>query len=280
MQVISPYDAPSGPTLRESVVCFLDVLGYREFFGEDISFESQGETLRQFHQAIKSASEWMDWWKEPEATTPVQQPFVLKSFTDNIVIAWPIDRDGEHELGTIIDHVADFQVTMSTRGFFVRGAVAVGPCYVDDLGVFGSGVLEAYRGESVLARDPRVVIMPSARAYIEQHLGYYPYQESAPQNTDLRRDADGQWFVNYLANLIIEEDHPGGVGFHEVELHRDLITQRLQRYAQRPRLWSKYEWLARYHNHFCREWRHLFDETYLVPLEEARASISSIIRPE
>jgi|CXWL01.1.fsa_nt_gi hypothetical protein len=277
-KITSPYAPDGEPRLVQSVVCFLDLLGYGYHFDESASIEQQSERLTSYHAALKDASEWLDWWKgDEDQETPLQQPFVVKSFTDNTVIGWPIDRDGEYELGMMIDQVADFQISLATKGYFVRGAIAVAPVYIDDLGVFGSGISEAYRGESQLARDPRVILTESARRYVKQHLRYYPSVHEAPHYQDLMHDADGQWFVNYLENLVIDEYSANGVLTYPLAQHRDAISENLKRHAASPRLWAKYEWLARYHNHFRAQHEHLFGAEYDVAIEQMRTSIGKIV---
>ncbi|WP_220635911.1 hypothetical protein [Georgfuchsia toluolica] len=172
----------------------------------------------------------------------------FRAFTDNIVIGQPIRYDGEIELGSVFDSVSYFQMLMTMEGFFVRGAIAIGDLYMDDIAVFGAGLIEAYEAETTLARDPRIVLSPSAQVAVNRHLEYYGRGAHAPQNRDLLRDSDGQYFVNYLDTLIPEDGY-----FYEQELaaHKARIEEKLVLLRSRPSVWTKYLWAANYHNYWC-----------------------------
>ena len=63
-----------------------------------------------------------------------ERPFEFKVFTDNIVIGWPILQDGESEFEYTILNVAYYQLELILEGLFVRGAMDMGPAYIDDYG--------------------------------------------------------------------------------------------------------------------------------------------------
>jgi len=272
----NPYTRDGhGFRLVESVLCFLDILGYRDLIA------TGGEAAqRSFHQALIDSYPIMlaEMGYVAEERDRYPPLFALKTFTDNIVLARPIGRhnDGESELGNVTMAVGALQTQLTLKGFFVRGAIAVGPAYVDDFGVFGEALLEAYHGECQLARDPRIILCASAREKVIQHIGYYGDPASSPQNREMRQDSDGQPFVSYLEHLA-PAPYEGGFGLHELAAHRDVVIERLRRFRGQPILWAKYEWVARYHNHFCERYADLCDDGLLVPLDSMRRGFSDIL---
>jgi hypothetical protein len=60
--------------------------------------------------------------------------------------------------------------------------------------------------------------------------------------------SDGQFFLNYLDTICPEEGH-----FYEEELknHKDAIELKLVEHVANPPIWSKYIWVAEYHNYYC-----------------------------
>jgi hypothetical protein len=124
--------------------------------------------------------------------------WAVKTFTDNVVLGIPIIQDGESDLGLVFSLAGLYQYKLIQNGFFVGGGIAVGQLYMDDDVVFGDALLEAHRAESELARDPRVVLAPSAARMIREHLCYYARICESPQSDELLVDVDGQVFVNYL----------------------------------------------------------------------------------
>jgi len=230
----------------------VDILGYRDLIEAAVGPADQQRLLRKLHEALSSSREWLDGGHVPESPGTSGEPgyFSLKAFTDNIAVGWPIGGrgDGESELGFAFDDLAPFQLTLVNEGFFVRGGISVGDVYVDEIAVFGEALLEAYRGESELARDPRIILTESARRYVRAHVDYYRDPHEAPQNRLLMRDTDGQWFLNYLAAIIV----PGMDPFvYELERHKVSVQSRLDEYRRKPAIFSKYAWTAGYHNDFC-----------------------------
>ena len=250
----NPYERDGQPPrLQHSVFAFVDILGYQDLICGTQGQESQQDLLGQLHNTLSSSREWLDNGNLPEElqASGEKDHFALKAFTDNIAIGWPINnRDGEMELGFAFGDLAAFQLAMANAGFFVRGAISVGKVYVDEIAVFGDALMESYRGESSLARDPRIVLTQSACQSVRNHLRYYGNGHHAPQNRDVIRDTDGQWFLNYLDSILIAEDAHGPF-FDELEKHRASVQAKLDKYRQSPPIFAKYSWTAGYHNFFC-----------------------------
>jgi hypothetical protein len=211
----NPYINDGGqPQLRASVVAFVDILGYQALIREAHQRGTAQSLLIQLHEALIAAYAHLsendiDGNRIPRSYLRTERDlFKIRTFTDNIVIGYPIWDDAERELGSIFSDLAFFQLEMVTRGFFVRGAIAIGDLYMDDITVFGQGFLDAYDGESTKARDPRIILTTSAQESVMAHVKYYSYPSHSPQARDLYRDADSQFFLNYLeAVLIAEEEH-------------------------------------------------------------------------
>lgn len=248
------------------MIAFVDVLGYGNLIRESRSRRKSLKLLARLHEALRRGRQWLDGpesghstWEDEEDEEDLHS---LVAFTDNIVIGWPVDPyglpeskldpildDAESQLGLAFTGLAGFQFEMAKAGFFVRGAVAVGDAYVDEYCVFGKGLLEAHEGESSHARDPRIILMPSARERVNSHLDCYRRSEGAPQNRELLRDIDGQWFLNYLDTIHIGgDDRPF---FDELREHKEAVEVRLNEHRQSPTVFSKYSWVAGYHNYFC-----------------------------
>jgi hypothetical protein len=172
----------------------------------------------------------------------------MRTFTDNIVIGWPILQDGESETGDAFLRFSAFQVEMIRHGFFTRGALTIGDIYVDDIAVFGEGLVEAYRGESTLAQHPRIILCAPLVSLVREHLRYYEPGD-APQFRLLLEDLDGQWFIDYLDDEVFPAVDVVQEEF--LSVHEEQIELNLRRFVADPRVWSKYCWIADYHNAFC-----------------------------
>ncbi len=247
----NPYIDPDGvPKLKRSVVGFIDILGYSDLVKSARSHEESQAQLARLHKALRASREHVDPNQVDDLLLKLADKdfYAFRAFTDNIVIGQPIRDDGEIELGRVFFDLSYFQMKMTMEGFFVRGAIAVGDLFMDDITVFGDGLIEAYEAETTLARDPRIVLAPSAQRAVNRHLTYYGGGSHAPQNHALLKDSDGQYFVHYLDTLIPEN----GIFFEpELAIHKAKIEEKLAHSKSRPAIWAKYLWAANYHNYFC-----------------------------
>jgi hypothetical protein len=91
------------------------------------------------------------------------------------------------------------------------------------------------------------------------------------------RDTDGQWFLNYLETTLfgVEEQLEGPL-YHELERHKQRVGTRLREFRSEPRIWSKYAWVANYHNFFCDQYPEHFDDSHKVDWGAAQVRPSRI----
>jgi len=250
----NPYLTQKGKAwLRPSWVVFLDILGFVEDVRQADKAGKQEEHLQRLRSALAEAKADLVEGLDNPLSGNFPDSYVIKVFTDNIVLGFPILDDGESEFGTMLFRVGRYQYTLLKHGFFVRGGIAFGDLYMDEDVVYGNGLLAAYEAETKLARDPRVVLSPSAMAQVQNHLAWYGEVDFAPHNEHLLVDSDSQMFVNYLA-IPIDGLEPGGLPseyLDDLKKHRDLVVSKLQEFSQEPALWSKYAWVGTYHNLYC-----------------------------
>jgi hypothetical protein len=268
------------PILKPSVVAFIDILGYKNTV---LDADEEGNSLRllsKLHKTLKSAVGYM---RDPlgEANEIFKSPILERdlykvvTFTDNIVIGYPIKGDAEAELGHIFSHLSQYQLTLSKAGFFIRGAIAIGEVYIDDYVVFGKGFLDAHNAETTKARDPRIILTDSVRKTIRKHLKYYGNPAYAPQVRDLYRDADGQFFLNYLEATMIAKDELGP-DYDSISAHKLAVEGKLKQHTNHPPFWSKYAWTANYHNFFCDQYLSI-DKDYRIDLNKFQMKPTLII---
>src|SRR5665213_149009 len=263
----NPYHGSKyAPCLRPSVFALIDLLGYSALINEAERSGRQEELLNSLYAALLAGRNGLEGRGTglPELKKYGSKDlYVLKAFTDNIVIAWPIRSDAEVELGDAITKLIYFQFSMSLKGFFVRGAIAIGNAYVDDIAVFGDALNDAYLGESKFARDPRIILTESSAAATKRHLDYYAKARHSPQARYLLQDSDGKWFLNYLEAVMIAVNEAGPF-YAEFMQHKSAVEVKLQRYANDPVIFAKYAWIANYHNFYCDLHGHFFSEEHRI----------------
>jgi hypothetical protein len=273
----NPYiEKGNSPTLKLSVVAFVDILGYRDLVIESAQNGTEQEFLQKLHNALSEATKSIYPHKNELLRKFLKEDnHAVRAFTDNIVIGYPIKGkgDAEVELGMIFSHLSYYQMIMIINGFFVRGGIGIGNLYMDDTVVYGQGLIDAYNAEQSLARDPRIVLNKSAKDAVEKHLEYYGRTKSAPQVSYFYKDSDGQFFLNYLDTIIPES---GNVYKKELETHKNIIEKKLIEYENNPVLWSKYLWVANYHNFYCSQQNEIND-TFMIDLDRFKLSPALIV---
>lgn len=277
---MNPYLVADGaPLLRMSVFCFLDVLGYSEFSSAVPDAELIAK-FQDYHAALSRGARILNAPERQEWLLPMQgvNDAAISAFTDNICIGFPIRLrdDGEIEFGEMLRRIGAYQLGMAIDGYFVRGGIATGPLYMDSLAVFGAPLIEAHEAECARAVSPRIIVAQTARDLALEHLGYYGNGDHAPLTSDLKCDADGEWFVDYLEGLIIDVDY-GVLGRDELMRHKTAIEEKLRQFAAAPRILAKYVWTAGYHNWFCIKYEHLYGQEPLIDGHAALDGITSIV---
>jgi hypothetical protein len=125
------------------VVVFYDILGWRnhiEKAGKDL------EKLGELRRLVLLHSRML--------RLPTAVPVNVSTFSDNVVISL---KPGK-VVTSLLLAMAAMVLSTASRGFYVRGGIAVGDIVHDDEVVFGPGLNRAYEIESKIARFPRIVV--------------------------------------------------------------------------------------------------------------------------
>ena len=229
---------------RLSYCAFLDVLGFSERIRANYKDGSADNVLESFHKILARSITQLK-------KSTDESMLYFKSFTDNVVLAHPrFSDDMESEFGFILWAINEYQFQMALKGFFIRGGLAVDQLFIDENSVYGAALLEAYRLESKVAVNPVVVLCDNTMKLVNKHLTYYS-GEIAPQLRDVLKGPDGRYFLNYLTECIIEGDDRDYLDDKSLRRHKKQIESALKGYAAVPAVFSKFAWLASYHNYFC-----------------------------
>jgi len=243
----SYFDQNGNPLIRKSLCVFIDVLGFSQEIMTAFSKGQGTELLERFYSAHKIQVERMNNHELPG----LPEWSAIKVFTDNIVLGFPFwSGDGEAEFGAIMLNVAQYQYEMAKAGFFVRGAITIGDLFMDENTAFGPAIINAYQLEQGKARDPRIILSKEVKKLLLRHLRYYSDPFDSPHNRCVSEDVDGLLFVNYLNEANFGEYEGEEMDWEGLEKHKKHIEQSLKGFHNNPHVWSKYFWLAKYHNWF------------------------------
>lgn len=239
------YDQDN-PTLVNSVVCAIDILGFSQMIVDSCKNGSGDKLLREMNYLIN---------KNKQCIIPNKySQGKIKIFTDNMVVAYPIKDDGEVEIDEILDNVSEYQFNLALEGLFVRGGISVGDFYINEDIVFGPALLDAHHTESELACYPRIILDDRTVERLQSYINYY---DTMPQQNKILIDTDGRWFLNYLNTIFryykeCNNEYEFERIKHELLLcHKEKLEEMLLIHKENIRVWDKYVWTANYHNFFC-----------------------------
>ena len=250
------------PALRETFVCYADILGFRNRMERAFEADAGTSFLKVIKRSLTAA--YKEVRQVKDLLVVCGETCDMKVFTDNIVVAYTAQHleitFGERELLTFLNLFARLQAVLTSDGFLLRGAISFGQHYQDDDIAYGPALLEAVDLDKS-GRPPRLVIAPSIKPWIVRQLSSHDHVQWAPQYKALLEDpCDGRIFVNYL-DLAFEIYGDSSVTDALLEAHRKTVVRGLKEHESNEGVRWKYEWLATYHNYVCRAFAKRFPMT-------------------
>jgi hypothetical protein len=213
-------DEAGNPQLIDCGVLYVDLLGVSAM----TEAQDPQQELIDLDRALRAS--FRDYHRSSE--------WIATMFSDLLVIATP--AYGPEVLSGLLEQGARLQLDLALKGFFMRGGFAVGLFHdMEDI-VFGPALVEAHRLEQDRAVSPRVVLSDHAADCLRDC--------DAP----LLLDQDGRAFIDYLAPAFDDSSIDIDALLRN---HRRVIARRLDHYRSDSRKWSKYRWVADYHNAIC-----------------------------
>jgi hypothetical protein len=246
--------SPPLPRYTDHIVCFMDILGFRQTV--------ERMTVTESRREIRKLSALLEKVIVP-SPTDAQDPFRIRGnyFSDCVCLSCEV---ANNDLKWIVEkffyfflHVLHIQGELIFHDVVIRGAITVGKHYANNYLIFSKAQARAYDLESKHVVRPMVMVDESVfqaidRAARRKQKRPYPFGKQGLESDlqDLRSlcatDEYGRTFVNYLGfwNELDSE--------HDIEpffvKHKALIENQVKSCRGRMEIISKYEWLARYHN--------------------------------
>ncbi len=244
----SAYLDESGrPRLRESITAFLDVLGFSHTVVVAAESRQSQKCLDSIASAVDDARAFV---RESMSTHHLADPYrwAIKFFSDNLVVGYPSDGPANAADAAIfvIRCAQRYQLQMALGGFFVRGAVTLGPLCITDEIIFGSALIDSYQLEAKASIVPRIIVTDTVLKPVVDRIRSENVHQKPDENDLLCRDIDGWWFVNYLQAAI----EPTGMNWKQIEQHKASVLTTLS-HSPRHDILPKFGWVSRYHNVFC-----------------------------
>lgn len=211
------------------VIAFIDILGSSAAIRDDV----QG-SLNVVHKAYEnSINHFKDLFHDKNFFPAV------KIFSDNIVVAMPYreERFKRSAFLAVAMMSAVIQVEFLKKGWLTRGGIAAGSFFADDIMVWGSALVEAYKLESTIAVYPRIVVAPKLIG--ELKLAFRSNDTHCKEW--IRQDKDRLFHVEYLNRCLKNAD------LFILSLF-NIVEERIAEHNGDTKVCQKWLWLSSYLN--------------------------------
>lgn len=243
---------------KDSVVAFLDILGFKFIVGNSQKDEQKRSSLVKSLVVCGNFKAGIE-----KQTTSGPVPMQTRNFSDNVVFFTEKKRQNITQLFFLVRYLQD---RLWEQGLCLRGAITLGGMYWPDSNnniTLGPGLIEAYKLEQEIAIYPRIIITKELFDYIGDQYESFPFGRRQRKMKDLIcRDKDGMYFLDLLNENItrvcreqLENAHDGTFSVHWIEANDSNYNQictKVNKTIQQNinsedvKVRQKYEWLKSY----------------------------------
>lgn len=235
------YNPQPNDELKQTlhIVAHLDFLGATEKMK---SPEQSSEFLQKLHMIYNDVIDVMT-----EKELSGDEGVNIRIFSDNIVIAKESqDCFDSIAIFTVFSYCCFFQAYALLHGLLVRGGISVGNFYMDEVFVFGEGLIKAHNKENKQAIYPRIIVDKS----VLQGVGVRAVKDFWKTFDDmLEQDFDGELFLNFLSPLLHPNDKRTSAGY--LTQARKSIISSFKKYRSDDKVKQKLLWLFNKYNELC-----------------------------
>ena len=212
--------------ITDCIVAFIDVLG-----SSDMIMKNAQESLEIVHSAY---TESIDLFKKIFGDNG-KIPSV-RIFSDNIVVAAPRKNNSIQTAFTAVAIMsAIIQVQFLKHELLTRGAICSGSYFADDMMVWGTALVNAYKLENSIAIYPRVIIDPE----LVGELGLTHPDSALRAKEWVLQDEDRLFMVNCFHKALKERE------LFIVSLF-DLVEEKIAENHDKIKVCQKWLWFSNY----------------------------------
>ena len=227
-----------------SFVAFFDILGFSSLIQESEDLVVAIDTISRLSDSLASArakieSRWS--WEKDKLD--------VSMFSDCVCISIPARIEN---IDAFFQILALVQSNFVRQKLCIRGGVAIGKHFANDHLIFSEGLIKAYTIESKVAEFPRIVVPHEFWSFVVSN----GYDEDIIWFKDMyiwSDPVDGLMIVDYLNFMPYDRHSEPNHNGRDLKNHKSFIEESLNTFASDTSLLSKYQWMAEYHNSWCKE---------------------------
>ncbi len=224
----------------EHLIAYIDLLGVKNKIKEDSSDGYLNLLDKIYLETINRLKKIQNHLETEKVS--VLENFKIKIFSDNILLALPVDNSNEKTLTgkcvLFIMFIAVMQYHFLQSGEILRGGITIDKLFIDDKFVYGNGLLNAYYIEDNIAIYPRVIVDNK----VLKRIKYEDFKRLC-----IKQDTDCNYYINYLLDLFFDKKLNKNIDY----IRKRIILGTHVVKGQKER--SKWYWLVDKFNKFCTE---------------------------
>lgn len=234
-----------------SIVAFIDLLGFRDLVEKTINEKNQkriSDIISNIDKGLKSG-----FGGSRRSGLVRENKYNVTMFSDCICFSCayndPKRTTLEDILGSFLFDVILCLAHLVEISIMTRGAITIGKHFQNERLIFSPALIHAYDIESKEAIYPRVIVHESI---LNEVIPYFP-EDSYVVEDWFRKDIDGRYFLNYLADEVITLTHRDIFIWHK-KMIEHIASQNRTNY----RILEKCRWCATYHNQRITEYMRIY----------------------
>ncbi len=224
---------------EERFVVFIDILGFGSMVSA-ASREPNGPTAKRVDTALTIIQNMRLLEGDSVATRQAIDGFHSHIFSDCIVMS--VDPDS-FAVSKLFVQLAKLTVNLMGEGVWIRGGMSKGLISRRRSTPWGPAIVEAYKVESELAKNPRLALSKSALDFVRHEM------DRKQEDGLIVRDSDGVWSLSpmtwalrssYGQRPMLTENLASRIKRHLEEAHEQTVDN--------PGVFQKIDWLCDHWN--------------------------------
>ena len=225
--------------LNEYFCIYLDILGYSNRI-KNTDVEYLEYDLNHFIDIVTEEIKFLEKFGE-------LLQYEIKTFTDNIIITFPVTEESIKTFHLVIKHILDYQKMLIGRNYFIRGGITKGWLYIDKNTIWGPALIESVELEKKTIYPFISISDKILNLFVNNNLVSENHESLSIPVVEIIKD---QFFLDYLYTIIYYDNNRLIFDNIFFQKHQNIITNNLNTNKD-DRVLSKYLLLAKYHNKFC-----------------------------
>ena len=236
-----PIEFSEPPKEADYLIAYIDILGTKEYVAKG---ESK-EIFDLIHGSFVMSTKIL-----PQLELFGFGNLKFKIFSDNILIALKTDKTNIEEAFNLLSKFLKiFLLLFVMKGTLFRGGISYGKLAIDDIIVWGKGLVDAVFLEERIAIYPRIVLNTSLVSLLKD----FCEKEEFENKYSCVVDDDGCCYYDYI-------DYKEPVTGKWLKANYTLINQKLSE-ENDPKIVQKYYWHLNYLNHAKDKFNYEWSET-------------------